>query len=117
MPRCALDAARKNKLEGRTAGANFSGAFIFLEGRHLEGMATVGACLRQIGLLDTSVFTACDNIDEEFKIVKKTYHKTILQCVPALPAFCGGKGRLTCMLRPLFTASSTVTRTEILRRY
>ena len=81
------------------------------------GMATVGACLRQIGLLDTSVFTACDNIDEEFKIVKKTYHKTILQCVPALPAFCGGKGRLTCMLRPLFTASSTVTRTEILRRY
>ena len=82
-----------------------------------EEMATLGACLRQIGLLDTSVFTACDNIDEEFKIVKKTYHKTILQCVPALPAFCGGKGRLTCMLRPLFTASSTVTRTEILRRY
>ena len=54
-------------------------------------MATVGACLRQIGLLDTSVFTACDNIDEEFKIVKKTYHKTILQCVPALPAFAEEK--------------------------
>ena len=71
--------------------ANFAVLSSFLEGRHLEGMATVGACLRQIGLLDTSVFTACDNIDEEFKIVKKTYHKTILQCVPALPAFAEEK--------------------------
>jgi hypothetical protein len=45
-------------------------------------MATVGACLRQIGLLDTSVFSGCSNLDEEFKILKKTYHKTILQWVP-----------------------------------
>ena len=79
--------------------ANFSGAFIF--GRHLEGMGTVGACLRQIGLLDTSVFTACDNIDEEFKIVKKTYHKTILQCVPALPAFRRRKRPIDVHAAPL----------------
>ena len=43
------------------------------------GGSTVAGCLKQVGVTDAAALDACDNLEEEFKVIKKSYFKKILR--------------------------------------
>ena len=44
--------------------------------------ATIAKCLASFDVDSASAFAACGNIEDEFKVIKKAYHRKILVAHP-----------------------------------
>ncbi len=51
------------------------------------------ACLSDLGITDASTFEGCDDVDDEFKVIRKVYLKKVLaeHPVSSSKSFCHGQ--------------------------